>query len=325
MRVNELLQGLADGEGPITISQAMALRKDLGDLYGRGKHKNLLAGLRRDMETVKSPEWDAARAYTRENVVPFMHDQPLGRLIDKGEPMQVVDTLAAPRDTKLNLLQSVQKQTGGQGPVWSAIRDEFASRAVTKPGFYDRLGPETKRLMFTAPEDKIIRRNISGTELIEQVDKAVGKQGENFDSFTVNRVSKWIDQRKRAAARGDAEATRFVESFDPGELDRVQTGLTNIAKNLSAMPSTRGTPVGSSQRVLWYSLGGLMGEALGLGHAPFGMGGASGVVVMEGVSRFMQTGFGRSLVRSGIAIGPVNSPMFNRTAAALLREQGANK
>lgn len=155
---SEVVAGLAKGEGPITLRQAIGLRKVLGEMYKEGD-KAPLAAFRQDMtaDATYNPQraqaWESARAYTRENIVPFYPDEPLGRLIDKGEPLAVVRELMQPRDARVNLLRAVSKQTGKTGPVWNAVNAEALTQALEKPARLGDLGPETKALLFT-PEQR---------------------------------------------------------------------------------------------------------------------------------------------------------------------------
>lgn len=159
---------------------------------------------------------------------------------------------------------------------------------------------------------KTARRQFAGEELADRINAAVGRSGEDFSSFSVNRISKWIDQQERAARLGhpDTKARRFVQSFEGGELQDIKATLHEISRNLAALPTTRGTPVGSSQRALWAALGGLVGETVGIKGAPFGAGGAVGIVLSEAISRGMQTGPGRALVRRAMKIDPSVGPLF---------------
>ncbi len=316
----QIIRGLAEGDGPISPAGLISLRKQLGEMHKTGD-KSPLAALRKDMDLLDTPEWDAARAYTRENIVPFMDDQPLGQLINKGEPVAVVRELLRPGDASANALRAVEKQTGRQGPTWKALHDEAVAQSIRTPELFSRSGPETLRILFSPEEQVAVQRFISGQELVSRLDGAVGKAGENFNSFGVNGVSKWLEQRERAALRGDADAVRFVQSFEPGELTGYKDRLKDISQNLSAIPSARGAPVGSSQRALWYSLGALMGEMFGLGHMPFGAGGALGVVTTEGISRLLQTGPGRNLVSGAMDIRPNVSPLTKIGGYAAGRSQ----
>lgn len=159
MTATSIVKGIAQGEGPITLRQAMSLRKDLGEMYKAGD-KEPLAAFRRDMEAdsalnpARAEAWEKARAYTRENIVPFRSDQPLGRLIDKQEPIAVVQELMAPRDARINLLRALEKQTGKAGPVWEAVQTEAITQLLENKQMIRQLGPETQKLLFT-PEQRV--------------------------------------------------------------------------------------------------------------------------------------------------------------------------
>jgi hypothetical protein len=161
MTASGLASGLAQGEGPITLRQAMTLRKTLGELYEWGD-KGPLNAFRQDMAAdaganpKRAKAWEDARNYSRENVVPFQSDQPLGRLIDKQEPMAVVQELMAPKDSRINMLRAVNKQTKGSGPVWQAIQAEAVSQSLENPRILKGLGPETKKLLFTKDQSKFL-------------------------------------------------------------------------------------------------------------------------------------------------------------------------
>ena len=169
----------------------------------------------------------------------------------------------------------------------------------------------------------VARRQFAGEELAEQINKAVGVSGEAFSSANVNRVIKWIDQQERAATLGHPErkAKVFVESFAAGELREIKSSLAEIGQNLAALPTMRGTPVGSAQRVLHYALGEL--GAKGLGYP--GLGGIAGVASGELISRALQSTSGRAFVRQAMKIHPVTSPEFNATIAAWLRATEASR
>lgn len=161
MTSEEMIAGLAQGEGPITGQQAIVLRKALGEMYERGD-KGPLAAFRRDMEAdagfnpARAKAWEEARAYTKENIVPFRSDQPLGRLIDKGEPVAVVQELMAPRDARITLLRAIEKQTGKTGPVWDAVQAEAITQAIENPRLIKNIGPETRKVLFSKEQGQFL-------------------------------------------------------------------------------------------------------------------------------------------------------------------------
>src|SRR3990167_1182386 len=161
MTASSIVKGLAQGEGPITLRQAMTLRKTLGEMYQAGD-KAPLAAFRQDMKAdadfnpARAKAWEDARKYTRENIVPFRSDEPLGRLIDKQEPVAVVQELMLPKDQRINLLRAVEKQTGRQGPTWEAIQAEGIIQAIEKPTILKTMGPETRKTLFTPEQEAFL-------------------------------------------------------------------------------------------------------------------------------------------------------------------------
>jgi hypothetical protein len=161
MTASNLVKGIAQGEGPITLRQAMTLRKALGEMYESGD-KAPLAAFRQDMEAdagfnpKRANAWEAARNYTRENIVPFYHDQPMGRLIDKKEPVAVVQEMMLPRDARINTLRAIEKATGKQGPVWEAVQAEGLTQSIENPRAFKQMGPETRRTLFTPEQDAFL-------------------------------------------------------------------------------------------------------------------------------------------------------------------------
>ncbi|HLE04827.1 MAG TPA: hypothetical protein VI729_09505, partial [Anaerolineales bacterium] len=143
---SSLVKGVAQGEGPITLRQAMTLRKTLGEMYESGD-RGPLAAFRQDMDAdaglnpSRAEAWQKARQYTKEWIVPFRGDEPLGRLIDKGEPLAVVQEIMQPRDARINMLRAIHKQTGGQGPVWESVQAEAITQAVETPRILKNTGP----------------------------------------------------------------------------------------------------------------------------------------------------------------------------------------
>ncbi len=170
---------------------------------------------------------------------------------------------------------------------------------------------------------KLARRQFASEDLAERINTAAGKSGEMFDSFSVNKVLKWIDQQERAAKLGhpDTAARRFVESWEPGELADIKQSLHEIGRDMAALPSMKGLPVGSSQRLLAYGVG--QGIGVMTGHPYYG--GWGGIVGGEVISRLLQTDGGRTFIRQAMKINPnVMSPEFAYAGVAFLDSQGAN-
>ena len=332
MTSEQLMRGLAQGEGPITLRQAMTLRKSLGEMYESGDQAPL-AAFRADMEAdaefnpQRAEAWQAARNYTRENIVPFRSNQPLGRLIDKGEPTAVMDALLRPDDKGITNLRAIAKQTQGQGPTWEAVRQEALERITKDPKTYYGMGPETRNLLFRADEEMALRRTIATNALDEQIGKGVGRAGESFSSFSVNRVTKWIEQQERAVriGRPTPEAQVFVGSFSPGELADIKGTLKDISRNMAALPTMRGAAVGSSQRAVQFAVGEPLGAGIGYltGYPWIGasVGPAAAMGMHDLISKALQTATGRAFIRRAIRMSPVTSPQFNTALGAFLRSQ----
>lgn len=216
MTSDEMIAGLAQGEGPITFTEAKVLRKALGEMYEQGD-KAPLQALRQAMEAdaIKNPArakaWQDARTYTKDNIIPFQHDQPLGRLIDKNEPMAVVNELMQPRDARIALLRAVEKQTGRSGPVWEATTSEALTRAIEDPRVLKQLGPETKALLFTKEQqlflDKLQNWSETSRAAIRSRQELHANTGANIVSFDQLRHGVTLFLGSLATAGGAAGAS----------------------------------------------------------------------------------------------------------------------
>lgn len=169
---------------------------------------------------------------------------------------------------------------------------------------------------------KLAHRQFSVEEMMDRVNKAAGVSGAGFRSYSPNAVVKWIEQQEAAASLGhpNQKAQLFVSGFEPGELATIKSGLRGMTQDMAALPTLRGTPVGSSQRVLLGALGEIVGQATG--HPV--VGGLTGIAGGEAISRIMQTDAGRGLVRRAMAIDPTVGPKFWATLAPGF-QYGANQ
>lgn len=192
-----------------------------------------------------------------------------------------------------------------------AIPAQPAQPAVTKtkpPTAKTQAGAEA-----WTEAQKLAHRQFSVEELLDRVNKAAGVSGEGYTSYRPNAIIKWIEQQEKAATLGHPEnaARRFVSGFQPGELAIVKSKLRDMSRDMAALPSLRGAPVGSSQRVLLAALG----EGLGQTTGHMGVGAAWGVIGGEIISRLMTTDAGRALVRRAMQIDPSVGPKFWATVA----------
>lgn len=226
--------------------------------------------------------------------------------LEQANPLQVTSPSqpARPASTLLN--------AQGQ-PFQGAIP---AQPAITQ------IGAPTPQTMATSTAwqdaQKLARRQFAAEDLQGQINSAIGTAGEGFNSFSVNRVLKWIQQQERGATLGhpDTKARMFIQSWSPGELADIKTTLQGISKNMAALPTMSGTAVGSSQRVQQAAIGAAIGSTFGEAST----GGIVGVLTADLIGRAMVTPYGRAMVRRAARIAPATSPQFNQLLGAWMRQ-----
>lgn len=218
-----------------------------------------------------------------------------------------------------------QRRTYGQpaaelNQLYGAMRDDLANPTPVGQAVQQTA---TKQAAWETAQGTA-RRQFAAESLQEQINKAMGVQGEGFDSVSVNRILKWIKQQERGAQLGhpDTAAKRFVESWQPGELQDIKSTLKDISKNLGNIPAIRGTPKGSSERILGGAIGTLGGLAIGGSPFSAGVGTAVGVVTEYTLGRLLVTEAGRAFVRKAMKMAPMTSPQFNQMIGAYLRAHG---
>lgn len=234
-------------------------------------------------------------------------------------------------------LRADLEQANPQAITQTAIPARPAGRLVDEQGqpllpaqsaqpAVTQIGPPNAQTTATSAAwqdaQKLARRQFAAEDLQSQINAANGTAGEGWNSFSANKVLNWVKQQERAATLGhpDTKARMFVQSWTPGELADIKATLLDISKNTSALPTMKGAPVGSSQRVLHAAEMGAIGQLFGHGE----VGAMAGVISGELISRAMVTPFGRAMVRRAARIAPATSPQFNQLLGAWMRQPEAS-
>lgn len=176
---------------------------------------------------------------------------------------------------------------------------------------------------------RLHRQDMAATGLQEAVVKALGVGGEGWTSVGgINRLIKNIRASQKLAAIGSKSDTLWVNSFEPGEVNRIVDTLRSIKREVPALPKGSGVVTGSSKVNPRLFFGGIAGLGIGelLGHGtPMAreMGAMAGAAVPELIARGLMTEPGRRAVRAVMQIDPTAGPVFQQTLAAALRGTSA--
>lgn len=165
----------------------------------------------------------------------------------------------------------------------------------------------------------LARRQFATNTLQKYIDDAVTTVGDQHEGINVNRILNNIRKARAGSDRGDRAARLFARSFNPGELNAIESTLQSIARDLPPIPKGRMIPVGSSQRLMQTVIGRGIGSMFG--HAEIGT--MAGVALPEIVANALMSDPGRKLVSWAYKMDPSIGPGTQQILAAFLRSQTA--
>ena len=231
--------------------------------------------------------------------------------VDLGEK---IGQIAANKGTRLNELRDLLKAVHTDAAQAIPVGGTSAHPALqVKSGVWD-----AARLL--------ARRDFAANDLTRMIEKSgITTVGDGFTQVNANKLVTQIEDMMKLAKQ-DKKARLFVESFNPGELEGIVSTIRDIGKSAPKVPAKAGTPVGSSQRMLEISLGGLAGTVAGgiAGHPGFGatVGSLSGPIASHLIAKAMMSDTGRALVRRAMSPTGQITPQGAALLGAFLKAQG---
>ena len=181
---------------------------------------------------------------------------------------------------------------GAYKALYSAGRDALEHQ----PG----LNPIQTQILNEA--NRVARREYLSDDLTRMIEGSIKTVGDQAQQINVNQVLTKINQYEKLAKLGkpDLVAKRFVESFEPGELEALKKTLTQIGGAAPRIPPGGGAQFGSGRIWLRAALGGGAGYAAG-GAGGAQVGGLAAAAIPELLSKALLTDRGRKWAGATLA------------------------
>lgn len=217
-----------------------------------------------------------------------------------------------------------------KGLAWAGstkpIRRDTALRSLMEAGYRDIEASHPQIYEQWNAARKLSSKEKAANELSVRVNKAIGTTGDAYTTVGgINSVIADIKQARSASKFADKAAQRWVQAFEPAELDRFVSKLEEIKRDLPAVPAGKGVATGSSRVIpralIGAAIGGAAEYATGSPWLSAAIGGATAELGYQGLSKMMMSSAGRAVVRRAVQMDPTMGKLFQHTLAVAIRSQ----